>query len=94
MRLSVSRDLIIRFLAQHALDALPPIDGYSAACQALQDLARNVYAEHEEENDFSDWRFKAMPEQGFETIDERWLVSRTSAVCATNSAAQGRSRHP
>ena len=80
LRLSPAEYLILRFLAQHALNNRPPIDGYASAVDAIQKLAQVVYDEHDE-NDFSDWRYKILPpKNGLDDINERWIIKNVSSM--------------
>ena len=79
VHLSVAAYLVVRCVAQLALDKRPAIDGYASAADPVEKLARSVYAEHTG-NDFSDWRFKAMPKDGFESIDKRYISRYVSEL--------------
>jgi hypothetical protein len=77
--LSPAEYTITRFLAVAASANRPPIDGYANAVDPLREMAESIHAENNR-NDFSDWRFKAMPAKGFGEIDERWITRNVSSL--------------
>ena len=81
VRLSVPEYVILRCLAEHAREKRPAIDGYESAANAVRALAETVHEEHDR-NDFSDWRYKALPpgKEGFAAINDRWITKNLSSA--------------
>jgi hypothetical protein len=81
VKLSVAEYLIIRYLAEHALEKRPAIDGYDSAANPVRALAERVYEQHDR-NDFNDWRYKALPpgKFGFASIGDRWITKNLSSA--------------
>lgn len=78
--LSVPEYVLVRHLAEACKARHPAIDGYEAAAGAVVETAKRVHAGHDE-NDFSDWRYKALPEgRGFAEINERWITKRLDSI--------------
>ncbi|MGA2656594.1 MAG: CRISPR-associated ring nuclease Csm6 [Verrucomicrobiota bacterium] len=78
--LSVPEYVLICHLAEAARAGRPAIDGYDAAAAAVVETAKRIYAGHDE-NDFSDWRYKALPTgKGFDEINERWITKRLDSI--------------
>lgn len=80
--LSPSQYVLIRHLAEMAKEGKPSIDGYESASQAIVETAKRIHAEHDV-NNFSDWRYKIMPEKkGWDDVNERWVVRNLSDLKA------------
>lgn len=80
LTLAIAEYLLLLCLAKRAKEGRPAINSYSSAIAAVRPVAEEVYAMHDE-NDFSDWRFKALPEKdGFDGIDERWITRNLSSL--------------
>jgi hypothetical protein len=78
--LSVPEYVLVCHLAEAARAGRPAIDGYDAAAAAVVETAKRIYAGHDE-NDFSDWRYKALPTgKGFDEINERWITKRLDSI--------------
>ena len=78
---SVPEYVLMRHLAEAAQASRPAIDGYDAAAGAVVETAKRIHAGHDE-NDFSDWRYKALPagKGGYDEINERWITKRLDSV--------------
>jgi CRISPR-associated protein (TIGR02584 family) len=78
--LSVPEYVLLRHLAEACQAGRPAIDGYDAAAGAVVETAKRIHAGHDE-NDFSDWRYKALPAgKGYEEINERWITKRLDSI--------------